>query len=120
MGPNKYVHLLFAVGSLLAAFLLSKTGDWVWSYFAKPNELIINVAAVFVAAVLGVLAYRNERAFAAAYDVTRELEKVTWPTRKETSAATVVVLVTVSIASVILWGFDLIWGSLANWVMRGS
>jgi preprotein translocase subunit SecE len=118
MGPNKYVHLIFAVGALLAAFMLAKTADWVWSYFAKPNEIIINGAAVLVAVVGGYIAYRNERMFAAAYDVTAELEKVTWPTRKETYAATVVVIVTVSIASVILWGFDTVWGSLANLVMR--
>jgi preprotein translocase subunit SecE len=118
MGPNKYVHLMFAVGTLVAAFLLAKTGDWVWSYFAKSNELAINIGAVAIALLAGFLAYRSERIFAAAYDVTAELEKVTWPTRKETYAATVVVIVTVSIASMILWGFDMIWGSLANLVMR--
>jgi preprotein translocase subunit SecE len=118
MGPNKYVHLIFAVGALLGAFMLAKTADWVWSYFAKPNDLIINGGAVLIGVVGGYLAYRNERLFAAAYDVTAELEKVTWPTRKETYAATVVVIVTVSIASVILWGFDTLWGSLANLVMR--
>lgn len=118
MGPNKYVHLMFAVGTLVLAFLLAKTGDWVWSYIAKPNDLIVNVAAVGVAVLAGYLAYRNERVFEAAYDVTAELEKVTWPSRKETYAATVVVIVTVSIASIILWGFDTVWGSLANLVLR--
>jgi preprotein translocase subunit SecE len=118
MGPNKYVHLLFAIGALIAAFLLSKTTDWVWSYFAKPNDMIINGGSLLVAVVGAYLAYRNERVFAAAYDVTAELEKVTWPTRKETYAATVVVIVTVAISSIILWGFDMIWGSLANLVMR--
>jgi preprotein translocase subunit SecE len=118
MGPNKYVHLIFAVGTLLAAFLLSRLGEWAWSYFAKPNDLLINVGAVVLAVMVGVLAYKDERAFAAAYDVTRELEKVTWPTRKETYAATIVVLVTVSIAAVILWGFDMVWGSLANLFIR--
>src|SRR5688572_12168679 len=104
MGPNKYVHLMFAIATLAVAFLLAKTGDWVWSYFAKPNELVINAGSVLVALVGGYVAYRSERMFAAAYDITAELEKVTWPTRKETYAATVVVIVTVSIASIILWG----------------
>jgi preprotein translocase subunit SecE len=118
MGPNKYVHLMFAVGTLLVAFLLAKTGDWIWSYIAKPNDLVINGASVLIAVVAGYLAYRNERVFAAAYDVTAELEKVTWPSRKETYAATVVVIVTVGISAVILWGFDTLWGSLANLVIR--
>ena len=118
MGPNKYVHLIFAVGALLGAFLLAKSVDWVWSYFAKPNELIVNGAAVLIGVVGGYMAYRNERMFAAAFDVTAELEKVTWPSRKETYAATVVVIVTVTIASIILWGFDTVWGHLATLVMK--
>ena len=118
MGPNKYVHMMFAVGALVLAFLLAKTGDWVWSFFAKPNELVVNGAAVLVAGVVGFLAYRNERVFAAAYDVTTELEKVTWPSRKETYAATLVVMATVTVASIVMWGFDLVWGSLANLVLR--
>src|SRR5687768_12732498 len=108
MGPNKYVHLLFAIGSVLLAFLIAETGKWIWSYFSKPDELIINGGAVLLAVVLGFMAYRNERLFTAAYDITHELEKVTWPTRKETSAATVVVMVTVSIAALILAGFDIV------------
>ena len=53
-----------------------------------------------------VVAYRNEQVFASVVEVTRELEKVTWPTRKETSAATIVVIVTVLIAALILSSFD--------------
>ena len=118
MGPNKFVHLMFAVGALLAAFLLSKAGDWVWGYFAKPNELVVNGVALIIAATAGYVAYRNERVFGAATEVTRELEKVTWPTRKETSAATVVVIVTVAIAALILSGFDVVWAALAGWILH--
>src|SRR5262245_13125830 len=102
MGPNKFVHLTFALAGILAAFIVSRATDWVWSYFAKPNDLIINVVAVVLAGSAALMAYRNERVFSAVVDVTRELEKVSWPTRKETSAATVVVLVTVMISAVIL------------------
>jgi preprotein translocase subunit SecE len=118
MGSNKIVHLMFAVGALLAAFLLSKAGDWLWSYFAKPNDLLINGVALLVAAGGALVAYRNERVFAAATEVTRELEKVTWPTRKETSAATIVVIVTVAIAALVLTAFDYVWSLIANWILH--
>ena len=118
MGPNKIVHLTFALGGLLAAFLLSRAADWVWSYFAKPNDLILNVFAVGIAGIAAFSAYRNERVYAAVVDVTRELEKVTWPTRKETSAATIVVIVTVLISALILSGFDAIWSFFTNWFLR--
>jgi preprotein translocase subunit SecE len=118
MGPNKFVHLTFALAGILAAFILSRASDWVWSYFAKPNEFAINIFAVVVAGGAALMAYRNERVFSAVVDVTRELEKVSWPTRKETSAATIVVLVTVIIAAVILSSFDALWSFFTNWFLR--
>jgi preprotein translocase subunit SecE len=118
MGANKFIHLTFAVAALLAAFVLSRATDWVWGYFSKPNELAVNAFAVTVAGVAAFLAYRNVRVFATVHDITRELERVSWPTRKETSAATIVVLVTVAIAAVILSGFDAIWSFFTNWFLR--
>jgi preprotein translocase subunit SecE len=118
MGPNKVVHLMFAIGALLAAFIVSKAGDWVWSYFAKPNQLVINGAALLIAVSAAVIAYKNERVFAAASEVSRELEKVTWPTRKETSAATVVVMVMVAISAIVLTTFDWIWSALAGAILH--
>ena len=118
MGPNKFVHLTFAVSALLAAFIIARTTDWAWSYFAKPNELIINGLAILVAGVAALAAYRSERVYPSVVEVTRELEKVTWPTRKETSAATIVVIVTVLIAALILSMFDFVWSSFTNWFLR--
>ena len=118
MGPNKYVHLMFAIGGVMLAFILVKAGDWLWSLAGKPNDLALNGGSVLVAGLAAYFAYRNERVFAAAYDVTSELEKVTWPSRRETYAATIVVIVTVTLSSIIMWGFDVMWGALANLVIR--
>jgi preprotein translocase SecE subunit len=118
MGPNKYIHLTFAIGVLVLTFLLYKTGDWIWSYFAKPNELAIQGVALAAAVIAGIIAYRNERVFAGTSDVTRELEKVTWPTKKETYYATIIVIVTVIIAMLILAFFDLIWAFLAGKILK--
>jgi preprotein translocase subunit SecE len=118
MGPNKFVHLTFLIGGLLVAFVLSRAIDWGWSYFAKPSDLIVNVVSIAIAGVAAWSVYRNERAYASVVEVTRELEKVTWPTRKETSAATVVTLVTVLLSALILSGFDAIWSGFTNWFLR--
>src|SRR3954452_21116801 len=119
MGPNKFVHLTFALAGLLVAFVLSRTTDWAWSYFAKPNDLAINGLALLVAGTAAVAAYRNERVYTSVVDVTRELEKVTWPTRKETSAATIVVIVMVLISAIILSSFDVLWSKLTSWFLSG-
>ena len=118
MGPNKYIQLTFAIGILLLSFLVYKTGDWIWSYFAKPNELAMQGVALMCGVLAGVIAYRNERVFATAADVTRELEKVTWPSKKETYYATIIVIVTVLIATLILSCFDLIWAFLAGKILK--
>ena len=117
MGPNKFGHLTFALAGLLVAFVLSRTVDWGWSYFAKPNDLVINAFAILVAGTAAVIAYRNERVYSSVVEVTRELEKVTWPTRKETSAATIVVIVTVLISAAILSTFDVFWSKLTSWFL---
>ena len=101
------------------AFVLSRTTDWAWSYFAKPNDLVINGVAMLV----GRHGARwsptaTSRSYASVVEVTRELEKVTWPTRKETSAATIVVIVTVLIAALILSSFDAFWSFFTNWFLR--
>jgi hypothetical protein len=75
MGPNKFVHLTFALGALLLAFVVSRMTDWAWSYFAKPNDLIINAIALLSAGTAAIVAYRNEQVFASVVEVTRELEK---------------------------------------------
>ena len=42
-------------------------------------------------------------------EIVVELSKVTWPTRKELSASTVVVIILSVIASIILGLFDFFW-----------
>jgi preprotein translocase SecE subunit len=113
MGPNKAVHLMFLGGGVLLYFLLSWTGDWIWGYFVKhPPEAILSAGSAVLAISASIIAYRNERLYGLAGEVASELKKVNWPTRQETQAATVIVLVTVVIASIILGLFDGAW----SWV----
>ncbi|MBI4535602.1 MAG: preprotein translocase subunit SecE [Ignavibacteriae bacterium] len=115
MGPNKVVHLMFLSGGLLLFFLLTWTGDWIWGYFARhPNEFIIQGGAVLAALTAGIALYRNDHVYGLACDVAGELKKVSWPTRKETQAATLVVIVTVILAAIILGIFDAIWSELTD------
>ena len=48
---SKWVHILFATAGILLAWLLTKCGDWVWSYFGKPNDLLVGLGAVVVASI---------------------------------------------------------------------
>ena len=112
---KKWTYLLFAVGGLVLAYLLLKSGDWAWSYYGtKPNELLIDSLAFGIAGAAAVVALRNERLVTLANEVTLELTKVSWPTRQETFAATIVVIVTVLIAATYLGLCDYVWSFFSN------
>ena len=46
-------------------------------------------------------------------DVAAELKKVTWPTMRETRAATMAVVIATFVAAVILGVFDFVWARLS-------
>mgnify|MGYP001046105354 FL=1 len=50
-------------------------------------------------------------------DVKVELEKVTWPTRKDTYASTIVVLVLVMVSAAYLGGVDMILSRLIRLIL---
>jgi preprotein translocase subunit SecE len=114
---KKWTYLLFALGGLVLAYLLLKIGDWAWSYYGtKPNELLLGALAFGTGGVVAILALRNERLFTLASEVTAELKKVSWPTRQETISATIVVIVTVVIASLVLGVYDALWSFLTRYI----
>jgi preprotein translocase subunit SecE len=105
---------MFAVAGIILAWLLAKCGDWAWSYFGKPEELFVGLGSVVVASIVTVVAWKNEQVFSLANEVTSELSKVTWPTRRETFDSTVVVIATTIISSLLLGFFDAVW----SWATR--
>ncbi len=115
--PNKPVHLMYLSGGIVLFYLCKWTIDWLWGYFTTPpGELAMTVGAALVTLVAGVVLYRHDRVYTLANEVTGELAKVTWPTAKETRAATIVVIVMTLIAAVILFAFDLVWSQLTELV----
>jgi len=111
---RKWVHVMFVVAGIILAWLLAKCGDWAWSYFGKPNGLYVGLGAVAISGIATLVAWKNEEIFALATEVTSELRKVTWPSRKETVNSTIVVIVTTIVASLLLGMFDGLWA----WVTR--
>jgi preprotein translocase subunit SecE len=100
---------MFALAGIILAWLLAKCGDWAWSYFGKPDELYVGLGSVAVAAIATYVAWKNEEVFTLANEVTTELRKVTWPTRRETLNSTIVVIMTTIISSLLLGFFDAVW-----------
>jgi len=52
-------------------------------------------------------------------NVRSELRKVTWPTRKDTYASTVVVIALVLVVAVFLWVIDSALSTMIRFLLRG-
>ena len=58
----------------------------------------------------------NTRAFIA--EVRNETRRVTWPSRREVYATTLVVILTSAFFGIYLWGLDLALDRLVQWIFR--
>jgi len=94
---------------LLVAVLIMISGISGFYYFGDQSELV-RVLGVLVAAGLAVAVVlqteqgRNAREFARGS--LRELRQVVWPTRKETTQVTLVVIALVIVVALFLWVVD--------------
>ena len=114
LGLTRWVQYVFVVSGLFFLWFIDKLVTLVWSNFAEPPSTTITALAAVVGLGTAIALYRNERIRTLATDVVTELAKVTWPTRAETYASTVVVIVTSLIAAAIVGAFDFVWSFVTD------
>jgi len=119
MGDKKYIHLAFMVGALIASWFFIQTTDLVWSYFARPNQLIGNFIGIIIGMGLVGYFWLKESSFMWMSHIVHELKRVTWPSKQETYGATIVVLVTVFISAALMGFFDTIWSFATKYLLKG-
>jgi len=61
--------------------------------------------------------WENARTFL--LEVRNETRRVTWPSRREVYATTFVVIVTSTFFGLYLWGLDLLFNRMVDWIFRG-
>ena len=122
MSIARYVNLSFVAIGLVAYLVLGELFTHVIELFGSAanfqilgvNFRLAQLIAMLAAFGLAVWLRRNPKVHDYAMEVGSELSKVTWPTWKETRLATIVVVVTTLIISLILWLMDVIWGALSR------
>jgi len=121
--PKRWAHIVFALGGFVAAWVFSHLIEdaWAiaWSYWpqmGRPVTLTANSIGIAVALFGTIFAWRRERWFTFVCEVAVEVSQVTWPTRVETRAATVVVIVITLICSALLSGMDFFWSGVTDWL----
>lgn len=116
---RKWINLGLFLTVLAFGFLLAQMLAQVWEIFRLPLfenwplSLPSAIAlAVGVAVLIGLRSQPKVMGFLE--DVANELSKVSWPNPQETIASTGVIIVMVGIASLLMFMFDTLWGTLTR------
>lgn len=120
-GVQRYVLFAYLVIGVLIWTTLTKLFGALAFYSELPNPALIgnnftlaHLLGLAGAAGAGFYVYKHPAATTFSTDVVTELEKVTWPSRKETQTATVVVIITTILCALILGVFDAVWAQLTG------
>lgn len=119
---QKWVNLSYLGLAVLVGYVVFSTaGKIVGTYDLEARirniDLILRVISVAIGAILFICLYRNERSNQFMNEVVVELSRVTWPTQKETTSATLVVIIMVIISGMVLGFLDYCWVQLLKWVL---
>ncbi len=117
MQNQKTVAASFIAFGMLIWFVLGVFVEKVFEHYDLTFGIFdaIKIAIpIFVAATVVVVLMRHEVASTFMTEVIVELRKVTWPSKKDTWAATFVVIVFVAVISLILGAIDIGWAYLVK------
>ena len=99
LGYTRYVYAAYMAGAMLIAFLTAKIGHVAWyrlgqwkPELGEPRDEVVYIAASGVGIAIALYYWRKPEARQYANEVAEELSKVTWPSRKEVTNSTTVVL----------------------------
>ena len=120
MDPKRLVLIFFVLAAITLAVLLERLLGFTFSALRMADPALLGddwtlstVIGYGVALVAAVVTWRSSRIQHLGLEVAGELKKVTWPSMRETRAATVAVVVATFIAAVILGAFDFVWARLS-------
>jgi preprotein translocase subunit SecE len=117
--PKRYVAIFYVLATIAVGKTLEKLTEIAFSLTRFNDAPVLagwNVSSVVgfaVAIVAAVVVWRIPKTQTVSLEVALELKRVTWPSLRETRAATVAVVVASFIAAIILGVFDFIWGRLS-------
>jgi preprotein translocase subunit SecE len=121
LGYQRYVYAAYMAGALIVAFLFAKIGHVAWyrlgqwkPQFGEPVDDILYPVAVVVGILVALYYWRKQDARQYANEVAEELSKVTWPSRKEVTNSTTVVVLTTLFATVFFALMDRFWSFITD------
>ncbi len=118
--PKRIVAIFYVLAAIALGVFLEKVIALVLTY-ARMNDFAVfgedwtlsTVIGFAIAGIAAAVVWRIPRTQMVSLEVALELRRVTWPTLRETRAATLAVIVASVIAAVILGVFDMVWSWLS-------
>jgi preprotein translocase subunit SecE len=122
LDPRRWAYLIFVLAGFLGAWVLGNLIDdgWalIWAYWpqyvGRPSPFWANMAGIAIAIAATLWAVRKAHWFKFTTEVVVEISQVTWPTRAETRAATIVVIIITLICSGLLATMDVFWSEFTD------
>src|SRR5215208_5359810 len=117
--PKRIVAIAYVIAALALGVFLEKVVELLLSYSRVNDAALLGdwsmstVVGFALAAVIAIVVWRIPRTQTVSLEVALELQRVTWPSLRETRAATVAVIVASAVAAVILGVFDMVWSWLS-------
>jgi preprotein translocase subunit SecE len=118
--PKRIVAIAYVLAALALGIFFEKVLALVFAY-VRVNDFAIfgdwslsTVLGFALAAAAAIIVWRIPRTQTVSLEVALELRRVTWPSLRETRAATVAVIVASAISAVILGLFDFVWSWLSS------
>ncbi len=118
--PKRIVAIFYVLAAIALGVFLEKVSALVLTYtrvndFAVFGDWTLSTVLGFaIAAIAAIVVWRIPRTQSVSLEVALELRRVTWPSLRETRAATVAVIVASAVASAILGVFDMVWSWLSS------
>jgi len=104
-----YLALAILVGYIVFSGGMKISGTYDLEARVRNIELLMRILSIVCGALLFLFLYKHEKSNQFMNEVVVELSRVTWPTQKETTSATIVVIIFVIISGLVLGLFDYIW-----------
>ncbi len=116
---QKWVNMTLLFASLMVAGVafvgLSKlSAVYNLESSFKQIDLYLRIGSIVLGAALGFGLYFNDKSNAFMNEVVLEMSRVTWPASKDTTNATIWVILFVIVAGALLGVFDSLW----SWIIK--
>jgi preprotein translocase subunit SecE len=118
--PKRIVAIAYVLAAIAVGFFFEKALAIVFAY-VRVNDFEVaggwslsTLIGFGLAAIAAIVVWRVPKTQTVSLEVALELRRVTWPTLRETRAATVAVIVASAIAAVVLGLFDMVWSWLSG------